>query len=230
MVAVRSDPVDSGVVATASPPRLVHAAAARGYAVAGSNRLLAGDHRCAHPRRPHRLTTSPQPLRMAVARLWVGPRLSVAGAELRRVRACGGAGVVGGPRDHLPRAAVGRTGGAYSSTLAHAAVPHGAAAVAPMASPSLDLGGGGSGAPVLGYLLRKPRPGRRSGKHCGLCRGVRYLHRDSPLGALDRCPLPPGEWSGAPTVKVVCAGRRSDRLCHRRAPAISRRAATRSVP
>src|ERR687890_443461 len=199
---MRCDVVGPGFGHAADRPGLVDAAAESVDAVAGSNRLLAGDHRCAHPRRPHRLTTSPKPLRMAVARLRVGPRLSVAGAELRRVRACGGAGVVGGPQDHLPRAAVGRTGGAYSRTLAHAAVPHGAAAVAPMASPCLDLDGGGSGAPVLGYLLRKPRPGRRSGKHCGLCRGVRYLHRDSPLGALDRCPLSPGEWSGAPTVKV----------------------------
>src|ERR687897_444157 len=42
MVAVRSDPVDSGVVAPANPPRLVRAAAARGYAVAGSNPLWWG--------------------------------------------------------------------------------------------------------------------------------------------------------------------------------------------
>src|SRR3712207_6782488 len=136
---MRSDPVGSDDVHADDRPRLVDAATWRVDTVAGSNRLLAGDHRCAHSRRPYRLTPSPQPLRMAVARLRIGPRLSVAGAGLRRIRAGGGAWVVGGPEDHLPRAAVGRTGGAHPRTLAHAAVPHRAVAFAPVASPGLDL-------------------------------------------------------------------------------------------
>src|SRR5215208_7336408 len=127
---MRRDAVGPGSVYGADRPGLVDAAAKRVDAVAGSNRLLAGDHRRAHSRCPHRLTPSPQPLRMAVARLRVGPRPAVAGNVLRSLYAGGGAGIAGGPQDHLPRAGVGRTGGAYPRTLAHAAVPHGAAAVA----------------------------------------------------------------------------------------------------
>src|SRR5688500_14551776 len=110
---MRFDFVGAGTFDAADLPGLVDTAAERIDAVAGSNRHLAGDHRRTHSRRPHRLTPSPQRLRMAVARLRVGPRLAVAGNVLRSVRTGGGAGIAGGPQDHLPRAGVGRTGGSY---------------------------------------------------------------------------------------------------------------------
>src|SRR5919112_1734837 len=95
-----------------------------------------------------------------------------------------------------------------------------------LAAPGLDLYHGGCCTPGPGSLLRQPRPGRRGDQHCGRRRGIRDLCFHFPLCALDRGPLPHGERSRAPTAKVVRAGRRSDRRCHRRTPAISRLAAT----
>src|SRR5215213_747346 len=222
---MRSDAVGPGSVYAVDRPGLVDATAKRVDTVAGSNRLLAGDHRRAHSRRPHRLTPPREPLRMAVARLRIGSRHSVTGNVLRSIRAGGGAGVAGSPSDHLPCPRAWRTGGAYPSTLAYAAVPHWAAAVASVASPSLDLYHGGCSTPVPGSLIRQPRPGRRGDLHHDLRRGVCDLHCDSPLCALDRGPLPSGGRSRAPTAEVVRIGRRPDRCRHRRAPAIPRRAA-----
>src|SRR5215207_5518459 len=148
LVGMRCNVVGLGSFRAADLPRMVDAAATRVDAVAGSNRFLAGDHRCTHSRRPHRLTPSPQRLWMAVARPRVGPCLSVAGAELRCLRAGSGAWNAGCPSDHLPRPRAWRTGGAYSRTFAHAAVPYRAAAIASVASSGLDLDNGGCGAPI----------------------------------------------------------------------------------
>src|SRR5215217_9576411 len=169
---MRSDAVGPGSVYGVDRPGLVDAAAKRMDAVAGSNRLLAGDHRRAHSRRPHRLTPPPQPLRMAVARLRIGPRHSVAGNVLRSIRAGGGTGVAGSPSDHLPCPRAWRTGGAYPGTLAYAAVPHWAAAVASVASPGLGLYHGGCSTPVPRSPIRESRPGRRGSLHHDLRRGV----------------------------------------------------------
>src|SRR5215217_3716575 len=113
-------------------------------------------------------------------------------------------------------------------TISHVLELGGQAALtlASVAAPGLDLYHGGCCTPGPGSLLRQPRPGRRGDQHCGRRRGIRDLCFHFPLCALDRGPLPQGERSRAPTAKVVRAGRRSDRRCHRRTPAISRLAAT----
>ena len=154
LVGVRRDPIDPGVVAVADRPRLVNAAAARGDTVARSGRLLGGTHRFTHLRRPHRITPSPQPLRMALARVRVWPRPSASRGVLRRLRACGEAGIAGGSPDDLPPAGAGGAGVAYPRALPLAAVPNWAAAVATLAFLGLDRDHVGDGATVPRSFLR----------------------------------------------------------------------------
>src|SRR5215208_3912673 len=150
MVAVRSDPDRSGVFTDGDPPRLVYAAAARGDAVAGSGRLPGGDRRRAHPRQPHRLAASPQPLRIGVAGLRAWPNHQSTGRVLLRLRA-GGAGNTRGSPVHLLRASLGESGVARSRTVPVAAFPNRAASFETLASRGLDLGtdGGDDRAPRL---------------------------------------------------------------------------------
>jgi|SRR5215207_4036366 hypothetical protein len=168
-------------------------------------------HRFTHPRRPHRLTPSPQPLRMALAR--VRPRPSAARGVLRRLRACGGAGIAGGSPDDLPPA-----GGAVSLTLAPFLLllfPTGRlqwrrwrflAWIAAM-----------SGAVLLSLNLFFDRPDEVGGPiTAATVVTVLVLFHHRPLGALARGPLSSGERGGAPTAEVVRVGRRPEWCLRRR--------------
>src|SRR5215204_5478128 len=140
MVALRADPARHGIVAAADPSWLIDAASARDNGVARSGHLPDGARRRAHPGRSHRLAPSPQPLRMGVARIWVGPDCSASGAYLRGLRARGGARFTCGPAGHCPRVWIGESGGVRARALPVATVPHRPAAIATLASAGLDLG------------------------------------------------------------------------------------------
>jgi hypothetical protein len=125
--------------------RLVDSAAQRVDSVARPGRLLGGCPRRTSPRRPHRLAAPGEPLRMVVARirLELNPHRGI--GILRGLLPIGGAGIVtlsaGGKRD---AGGVGMGGGDNAVALPVAAVPHGAPAIAALASPSVDRFGGGS--------------------------------------------------------------------------------------
>src|SRR5215212_2791908 len=153
MVPLRTDRARYGGVAGSDRLRLVHAVAARGDTVAGSGRLSGGDRWRTHPRRPHRLAASPQPLRMGMAGLRDGPRPPAIRGILRRLRA-GGAGNACGSPDHLPCAWAGESGVASSRTVRVASFPHGAASFETLASRSLDLGAVGGNDPGPRLPLR----------------------------------------------------------------------------
>src|SRR5215212_3590816 len=139
MVPLRTDRARYGGVAGSDRLRLVHAVAARGDTVAGSGRLSGGDRWRTHPRRPHRLAASPQPLRMGMAGLRDGPRPPAIRGILRRLRA-GGAGNTRGSPDHLQRAWAGESAGARPRTVPFSALPHREAPVATLAPSGLDIG------------------------------------------------------------------------------------------
>src|SRR5215203_354973 len=152
--------------------------------------------------------------------LWLGfglgLTLQLLGGALCCLRAGGGAGIAARSPNYLPRPRARGAAGAHLRTLPLAALSHGAAAVAALASPGLDLDLLRSGAPGLELLVCQAG-NSRGGDHC--CDRIRrsgHLRCLRPLGALARGPLSPGERVGAPTAEVVRVGRSPGRCLSRR--------------
>lgn len=122
-----------GLGIAVDPSRLVHTATEGMGCVAGTGHLRGRAHRRARSWRARRLAPPRKPLWMAVAGTELRPSPSVVRAGLRRLLR-GGAGIVARPSDGRSRGGrSGVGGGVHHAAFALAAVPHGPAAVAPVA-------------------------------------------------------------------------------------------------
>jgi hypothetical protein len=133
LVAVRRSLLAPGFGIAVDPSRLVHTATEGMDFVAGTGHLRRRAHRRTRSCRARRLAPPRKPLWMAVAGTELGPSSSVVRAGLRCLLP-GGAGIVARPPDGRSCGdgrGVGR--GVHHAAFALAAVPHGPAAVAPVA-------------------------------------------------------------------------------------------------